>query len=306
MRVTGLLCLVLVVGCDQADRSATTATPTAHAGATPVPEPSVTSSHPVKTSILLLAGKVTYGEDYYSKISSPVQGRVLEVRARLGQEVQAGEVLLVIESPDMNQAYSDYIRETSELDLAQRTYELTKGLYESKAVAFKDLKQVENDLIKEQAEFEQAKARLLALKVPRHELEKPVAEQTGRGRFELRSPLSGTVVERTVTPGQWVGADPAQMLMTVVDLDRLQVAAEVYERDLPRLTVGQAALVTVEAYPGEVFPATIARIGDLVDRDTRTVKVRAWLSNPGHRLKPEMYARLKVTGNDEPESPSKS
>src|SRR5439155_981670 len=79
-------------------------------------------------------------------------------------------------------------------------------------------------------------------------------------RFELKSALAGTVVERTVTPGQSVGSDPSQVLFTVADLDKLQVVADVYERDLNLVQVAQVATVTVEAYPGLSFPAAVAAI----------------------------------------------
>ncbi len=114
----------------------------------------------------------------------------------------------------------------------------------------------------------------------------------------MRSPLAGTVVERTVTPGQSVGGDPSQVLFTVADLDKLQVVADVYERDLDLVKVGQVATVTVEAYLGVAFPAAIAAIGDVVDPNTRTIKVRAWASNEQHKLKPEMFARLHIQVGD--------
>ena len=88
---------------------------------------------------LTLAGKVAYGEDRYSKISSPVQGRVIEVRARLGDRVKTGEVLLVVDSQDIAQAYSEFIKEESDLTFAIRAYELAKDLYETKALPLKDL-----------------------------------------------------------------------------------------------------------------------------------------------------------------------
>jgi cobalt-zinc-cadmium efflux system membrane fusion protein len=244
--------------------------------------------------VLSLAGKVAYGEDRYSRVSSPVQGRVLEVRARLGDRVKVGEILLVVDSPDIAQAYSEFVKEHSELTYATRAYELAKDLYESKALPQKDLKQAENDAIKAQAEFRRAKERLLSLRVPAAELEKPLAEQKITSRFEMRSPLTGTVVERTVTPGQSVGGDPGQVLFTVADLDVLQVVADVYERDLGLVHGGQVATVMVEAYPGVIFPGAIAAIGDVVDPNTRTIKVRAWVNNEEHKLKPEMFARLNI------------
>jgi membrane fusion protein, heavy metal efflux system len=235
---------------------------------------------------LTLAGKVAYGEDRYSKISSPVQGRVVEVRAKLGDHVKAGDVLLVVDSPDITAAYSDFVKESSELEYATRAYGLAKDLYETRALPQKDLKQAENELVKARAEFRRAKERLLSLKVSAAELEKPLAEQKISSRFELKSPLEGTVVERTVTPGSSVGGDPSQVLFTVADLGKLQVVADVYERDLALVKVGQVARVTVAA------------IGDVVDPNTRTIKVRAWVNNEARKLKPEMFARLHIEIGD--------
>jgi len=243
---------------------------------------------------LTLAGKVAYGEDRYSRISSPLQGRVVEVRAHLGDRVKAGAVLLVIDSPDIAQAYSEYVKEDSELRYATRAHELAKDLYENKAMPLKDLKQAENELVKARAEFRRAKERLLSLRVPAEELNKPLDKQQITSRFEMKSPLAGTVVERAVTPGQSVGGDPGQVLFTVADLDMLQVMADLYERDLSLVKEGQFAKVNVEAYPGVDFPATIAAIGDIVDPVSRTIKVRAWVNNEAHKLKPEMFARLQL------------
>jgi membrane fusion protein, heavy metal efflux system len=265
---------------------------------------SVAESHPrVETAIvelrsrghdLSLSGKVAYGEDGYSRISSPLQGRVLEVRAHLGDRVQAGSVLLVLDSQEIAQAYAEYAREHSELQYTTHAHELAKDLYENKALAMKDLKQAENELVKARAEFRRAKERLLSLRVPAQELEKPLERQKVTSRFEMKSPLTGTVVERNVTPGQSIGGESGQVLFTVADLDMLQVVADVYERDLALVKDGQSAKVSVEAYPDVNFPATVATIGDVVDPMSRTIKLRAWVNNKDHRLKPEMFARLHI------------
>jgi len=248
---------------------------------------------------LSLAGKIAYGEDRYSKISSPLQGRVVEVRAHLGDRVKAGAVLLVVDSPDIAQAYSEYVKEHSELQYATRSQELAKDLYSNKALPLKDLKQAENELVKARAEFRRAKERLLSLRVSAEELNKPLDKQQITSRFEMKSPLTGIVVERMVTPGQSVGGDANQVLFTVADLDMLQVVADVYERDLALVKEGQFAKVKVEAYPEVDFPATVAAIGDIVDPASRTIKLRAWVNNQDHRLKPEMFARLHIQVGDE-------
>jgi len=247
---------------------------------------------------LSLAGKMAYGEDRYSKISSPLQGRVVEVRAHLGDRVKAGAVLLVVDSPDIAQAYSEYVKEDSDLQYATRSHELAKDLYSNKALPLKDLKQAENELVKARAEFRRAKERLLSLRVPAEELNKPVDKQLITSRFEMNSPLTGIVVERVVTPGQSVGGDANQVLFTVADLDMLQVVADVYERDLALVKEGQFAKVKVEAYPEVDFPATVASVGDVVDPASRTIKLRAWVNNQDHRLKPEMFARLHIQVGD--------
>lgn len=298
-----LLPLVLLAGCSRTEEPTSTSAATAHpappapeAGASRI-ETAVVAANPVQP-VLSLAGKVAYGEDRYSRISSPLQGRVLEVRAKLGDHVKTGDVLLVIDSPDITAAYSEFVKEASDMDYATRAYELAKDLYETKALPFKDYKQAENDLVKAKAEFRRAKERLLSLRVPAAELEKPLAEQKITARFEMRSPLAGTVVERTVTPGSIVGGDQSQVLFTVADLDNLQVVADVYERDLDLVHVGQVADVTVEAYQRTSFPAAISAVGDVVDPNSRTIKVRAWVNNEHHKLKPEMFARLNIHVGD--------
>lgn len=301
LTLTLTLTLLLLAACGRTDEPAAS---TASTRAVP-PAPAVTNQllNRIETAIvaagpvrpvLSLAGKVAYGEDRYSRISSPLQGRVLEVRARLGDRVKVGDVLLLIDSPEIAAAYSEFVKEASELEYATRAYELAKDLYETKALPQRDLKQAENGAIKARAEFRRAKERLLSLRVPASELDKPLAEQRITSRFEMKSPLTGTVVERAVTPGQSVGGDPNQVLFTVADLDTLQVVADVYERDLDLVKVAQVATVSVEAYPGVNFPAAIAFIGDVVDPNTRTIKVRAWVNNEAHKLKPEMFARLNI------------
>ena len=133
-RATGLavvsVCL-LASACGKTD-------PPALSEASASPPPQAPTSPRVETMVvdysashqaLTLSGKVAYGEDRYSKISSPLQGRVVEVRVHLGDRVKAGDVLLVVDSPDIAQAYSEYVKEDSDLHYATRAFELAKDLY---------------------------------------------------------------------------------------------------------------------------------------------------------------------------------
>src|SRR4029077_3010878 len=116
--------------------------------------------------------------------------------------------------------------------------------------------------------------------------------------ISVRAPLNGKVVERPVTEGQFVQPD-SSALMIIADLANLWVLADIYESDLHRIRAGQKAEVTTAAYPDERFMATVSRISDVVDPTTRPVKVRFVVSNSAGRLKPEMFATVKIFLNEQ-------
>ena len=290
-----VLATLLLLGCGGSDTPSTVpdktrSRPFSSAPLLP-PETFLVTASP-GTTTLTRPARLTYAEDEFSIISSPLHGRVMEVRARLGEAVQLGQILIVIDSPEIAQAYSEYVKEISELSLAQRNYDLASDLLKVQAIPIKEYKLAENDFHRERAEFAQAKDKLLFLGVPASELNKPLANQHITSRFELKSPLTGTVVERNVTPGQSVGLESNVALLTVAQLNKLQVMIDVYERDLPLLKVGEAIRLSVEAYSNVDFPATIAVIGDIVDPNTRTVKVRGLVDNRDRQLKPQMYGHV--------------
>jgi cobalt-zinc-cadmium efflux system membrane fusion protein len=237
---------------------------------------------------------LAYAEDEFSPVASPLQGRVVDVRARLGETVKAGQTLIVIDSPDIATAYSDYVKEISELSLAERNYDLAGALFNVQAIPLKEYKQAEHDLNRERAEFAQAKDKLLFLGVAPAELDKPLAQQHITSRFELKSALTGTIVERNVTPGQLVGPASTAPLLVVAELKKLHVLVDVYERDISLMRVGQPTDLVVEAYPRAKFPATVIFIGDVVDPNTRTIKLRALVDNAERRLKPQMYGYVTI------------
>ena len=289
-----VITILVILGCGGSDTPSTLPEKThfQSSSSTPAPTETFLVTASPGTTTLSRPARLTYAEDEFSIISSPLHGRVTEVRARLGEAVQLGQILIVIDSPEIAQAYSDYVKEISELSLAQRNYNLASDLLRVQAIPMKEYKQAENDLNRERAEFAQAKDKLLFLGVPASELNKPLADQHITARFELKSPLTGTVVERNVTPGQSVGLETTVSLLTVAQLNKLQVMVDVYERDLPLIKVGEAIRLSVEAYSNVEFSATIAFIGDIVDPNTRTIKVRAVVDNRDRRLKPQMYGHV--------------
>ncbi len=240
------------------------------------------------------SGKAGFNQERLSYVSSPLVGRVVDLRARLGDHVEAGQVLSVIDSPDLGSASSEFIKARADLVLAQRSRDLTQQLWAAKATARKELQKAEDDYVKAKADLRRTRERLLSLGVSAAELDRPLDDLHVQSQFNLSAPIAGTVVERTVTLGQIVGGDPAQRLYVVADLSELWVTADIYEKDLPLIRTGEDVSVQAAAWPQERFQGRIDYVGDTVDPNSRTVKVRLSVDNRRLLLKPEMFVTATV------------
>jgi cobalt-zinc-cadmium efflux system membrane fusion protein len=169
--------------------------------------------------------------------------------------------------------------------IAQKTVDRVHKLKVDGAVSEKEVAQAEADLQKAKADVGRAGAQLRSIGISASDPAVAVS---------IRAQIAGTVVERNVLVGQEVRADATIPLMTVTNLETLWVIADVYEQDLGLITSGATVSVTVPAYPGETFPGTVARLGDVVDPTSRTVKLRCVLPNPEGKLKPEMFAKIAI------------
>jgi cobalt-zinc-cadmium efflux system membrane fusion protein len=239
-----------------------------------------------------LAGKIAYNENQTSLISSPVAGRVIAAPVALGTQVQAGSILLELNSPDVADAEADFAKAQADLTLASHAFNRQQELYAGKAVSRKELEQAQDDLSRARSDAQRAQERLNNLHINLRQND---------GRFALRSTVPGVVVERNVNPGMEVRSDRDTPLFVVSDLKKLTVLMEVFEVNLGKIKLGQKLSISVPAYPGETFPATVQYIGQVLDETTRTVKIRCDLPNPDSRLLPGMYATINVESG--PENP---
>lgn len=239
-------------------------------------------------------GRVAFDEERVSRVASPVSGRVVELLAHVGDRVRKGQGLLVIASPDAQSAVADQVAALADQAVAVRNLERQRRLFADQAVPYKEVLQAEGDATKAAAAVARADGRLEVLGID------PRSPEVRASRFVLRAPLEGVVVERPAFPGMEVRPDSGTPLVTVADLGRLWVVADVYERDVGRVAAGQAATVRLTAEPGHAFAARVQHVGELVDPATRTVKVRLEVKNPGLELKPEMFARVVIQGTASP------
>ena len=216
------------------------------------------------------------------KVLPPVAGRLIDLKIQLGERVEQGQELAVIDSSDLAQAYADEDKARSAVKMTKQALDRAVALEKYSAGSVKDRQQAENDHAQAQAELERTQSRLRAIGV--------VADLKEEGRkLSLKAPVSGSVIDLQVARGAHLN-DTTAAIMTIANLDEIWVTANVPEKDTALVAHGQAVDVVFAAYPGEVFKGRVLFVSDILDPDTRRTKVRIAFQNPNMRLKPNMFA----------------
>ncbi|OLC16374.1 MAG: hypothetical protein AUH29_05150 [Candidatus Rokubacteria bacterium 13_1_40CM_69_27] len=257
----------------------------------------VTAAYRTWATTLETNGKVQFNEEGLVRVQAPVTGRVVEILARPGEVVEAGLPLFVLDSPDLGVAKSEYAKAVADVERADKALTLARELYEVRAIAQKEIREAENDYRKAAAERERAASRLRALGLPEAQLAEVAARTDTSTRLGVRAPRGGVIVERNVAPGQVVAygqSDTPINLFVIADLATMWVLADVYEPDVPRVRLGQPVVVTLPCCPGERGEGRVSYISDAVDKETRTVKVRAVVPNRNRALKAEMFVKVAI------------
>lgn len=218
-------------------------------------------------------------------VISMATGRVVEINARLGDEVRKGQVMLRVRSDDMAGGFATYQSAVADEVLARAQWERAQELYAHGAIALNDM-QIAKDT-EDKAKIA-ADAAAEHLKLLGGTLEKP------SGIVDIVAPVSGVVTDQQVTNAagvQSLGANP----FTISDLSYVWVVCDVYENDIPSVRVGDSAEVSFNAFPGMILKGTVSNIGPILDPNIRTAKVRIEVRNPG-ALRVGMFAAAKFEG----------
>ena len=257
----------------------------------------VAPEYRTRAATIETSGKIQFNEEQLVRVNAPLTGRVVEVLGRPGEVVEAGHRLLVLDSPDLGAAKSDYAKAVADLERSEKALNLDRDLFEVKAISEKEVHDAENEYRKAAAEKERAASRLLALGLPQAQLKNVANREDTSTQIVVRAPRGGVIVERNVTSGQAVTfgqSDTPTNLFVIADLSSMWAVADVYEPDIPKVRLGQSVTITPPCCPNERFDGKVTYISDSVDPQTRTVKVRAVVPNRGRMLKAEMFVRATM------------
>jgi cobalt-zinc-cadmium efflux system membrane fusion protein len=234
--------------------------------------PLATASEHSAAPALTVTGVVQPDVSRNVPVISLASGRVVEIRARLGDQVKKGQLLMRVQSADISGAFSDYQKAVNDERLAQRQAERAKILFDKGAIAQKDLEVAE-------AAGQDAKADLAA-KADRLRVLGVDKDHPG-GIVDVLAPVSGTITDQQVTNAAGVQGLSGPNPFTISDLSSVWIICDVYENELANVRLGEYADIRLNAYPDKALKGRIANIGAVLEPAIRTAKVRLELQNPG-------------------------
>ena len=236
---------------------------------------------------LEVAAELVPDPDRRADVGTRTAARVVEFRVKVGDRVEKGSPLVVVESAEVGKARAELHAARAKAEVARQAAARERALLAARATSQREVLEADALAKTTEADVASLRAVLVALGAPEEGGSDPA-------RIALRSPVAGTVVARPAHVGQSV--EPSTTLVQIVNLDRLWLEAQVYEREMRFVAPGQPVQLEARAFPGEVFRGKVDRVGDVLDEKTRAVTVRVLLPNPGHRLKPGMFATARIIG----------
>src|SRR5580692_3063582 len=237
--------------------------------------PAIVESDPARTAAVL----------------TPLSGRLVALKVALGDRVKQGQVLAVIDSPDLGQAYDDDEKAADTLKLTEKNLGRQEAQNKLGVASDRDLDQARSDHAQAAAEYVRTQARLKMLGAA-------LENKSSPRLLAVTAPMSGSVTTLSVAPGNMIN-DPTQPLMTVADLSTIWVTALVSENDLAAVAKNQDAQVSLSAYPDRVLQGKVLFVSDVLEADSRRNKIRIAFANADYQLKPNMFATVILAGREQ-------
>ena len=243
-------------------------------------------------------GSIDFNEELSTQVFTNYQGRIIELFARVGDEVKKGERLFTIDSPDLIQAESALIAAAGVLALTTRQLARTRELYATRAVAQRDVEQAASDQQTAEGALKAARDSVRLFGKTDAEIDRIAADRHLDPVLLISSPIEGRVTARNAAPGLFVQPGNPPAPYTVTDISTMWMLANVAETDVPALSIGQQVMVKVRAFPDRVYDGRISTISQMVDPNTRRVLVRSDVADPRHELRSGMFANFVIRTGD--------
>jgi cobalt-zinc-cadmium efflux system membrane fusion protein len=243
-------------------------------------------------------GSIDFNEEMTVQVFTPYQGKIIDLFARVGDEVKKGQTLFTIDSPDLLAADSNLIAAEGVLDLTTRNLARLKKLYETRAVAQKDLEQGISDQQTAEGALRAARDAVRIFGKTDPEIDMIIKDRKADPTLVVPSPISGRITARNAAPGLFVQPGNAPAPYSVADISTMWMLANVAESDVPAFHVGQEVKVSVLSYPGKVFEGRISTIDSMVDPNSRRLLTRSDISDPNHEVRSGMFATFVIRVGD--------
>jgi cobalt-zinc-cadmium efflux system membrane fusion protein len=237
---------------------------------------------------LVLPGVVESDPARTAAVLTPLGGRVIALKVALGDRVARGQVLAVVDSPDLGQAYADDDKAADSVGLTEKNLGRQEAQNKLGTASDRDLDQARSDHAQAVAEYTRTHARLKTLGVP-------LGNGASSRLLTVTAPVGGSVTALAVAPGNMIN-DPTQPLMTIADLSTVWITALVPEKDVASVSKNQDAEVSLTAYPDRVLHGRVLFVSAVIEPDSRRNKLRIAFANQDYALKPNMFAAVTLMG----------
>jgi cobalt-zinc-cadmium efflux system membrane fusion protein len=243
-------------------------------------------------------GSIDFNEDMTLQVFTPYPGRIVALFAKVGDDVQKGQTLFTIDSPDLLQAESTMIAAAGVLDFTTRNLARLRELYKTRAVSQKDMEQAASDQQTAEGALRAARDSVRLFGKTDAEIDRIIAERKADPILVVPSPITGRITARNAAPGLYVQPGNPPAPYSVADVDTMWMLANVPENDSPAFRVGQEVKVKVGAFPDRVFEGKIVTVTSIVDPNTRRVLLRSEINDPQHELRSGMFANFVIRTGD--------
>ncbi len=241
---------------------------------------------------LKTTAETAYLPTKYARVAPRITGIVREVKTSVGQQVEAGAVLAVVEAPEMGQAATTYRQAVGQMRLREKTHAQEKELAEKKISAGHDLLVAAAELDEARLSVSAARQHLIALGIPADRIGTLEGTEDAVSTIEIRAPFDGAVLDVSAVLGE--NAGPDKPLFTVADASRMWLSIDVYEADITKVEKDQRVVFTLDGLPGQKFVGRVTALGGSVDERTRTLRVIAEVKNPQGILREHMFGHVDI------------